>query len=65
MKVKHAFILGALGLCLELVGAVFKIQHWASADVLLILGLVLIIVGGLLLGYKLLTHPRVRNFLNW
>jgi hypothetical protein len=64
MKVKHAFILVALGLGLELVGAVFKIQHWASADILLILGLVLTTAGGLLFGYKLLTHPRVRNFLN-
>lgn len=65
MKAKHALVLYILGLCTELVGALFKIQHWHYADALLIVGTALKVVGVLLFGYKLLTHPKVKEFLNW
>ena len=65
MKAKHALILYVLGLCTELVGALFKIQHWVHADILLIMGTGLKVTGVLLFGYKLLAHPKVKDFLNW
>ena len=64
MKAKHAVILLVLGLCADFVGALFKIQHWAGAGELLIAGMALKVVGSLLLLYKLLTHARVKGFLN-
>ncbi len=64
MKAKYALILFAFGMCSDFVGALFKIQHWAGADKLLLTGMTLKIVGGLTLLYKLLRHPRVREFLN-
>ncbi|MCB2410908.1 hypothetical protein [Hymenobacter lucidus] len=65
MKAKHALIVLVLGLCVDFVGALFKIQHWAGGSGLLIAGTVLKVAGALLLLYKLLTHPKVREFLNW
>ena len=64
MKAKHGLILLVLGFCLRFVGALFKIQHWAGADGLLIVSTALLVAGGLLVGYKLLTHPKTRGFLN-
>lgn len=65
MKAKHAVLLFVLGLCLDFVGALFKILHWPYADVLLIAGMTLKVVGALLFAYKLLRHPKVKEFLNW
>jgi hypothetical protein len=65
MKAKYAVILFTLGLCLDFVGALFKILHWVGADYLLLTGMTLKVVGGLSFLYKLLTHPKVRKFLNW
>ncbi|HEX8428048.1 GldL-related protein [Hymenobacter sp.] len=64
MKAKHALLLFVLGLCTNLVGALFKIQHWRGADILLIMGSLLEVMGILLFTYKLLTHPKVKEFLN-
>lgn len=65
MKAKHALLLFVLGLCTDFVGALFKIQHWAHAGTLLIVGMTLKVIGALLFTYKLLTHPKVKEFLNW
>ena len=65
MKAKHALVLYTLGLCVELLGALFKIQHWGHADTFLIVATGLKVAGVLLFGYKLLTHPQVKEFLNW
>jgi hypothetical protein len=45
MKAKYAVILFVIGVCTNLIGALFKIQHWFGADALLIAGS-LLEVGG-------------------
>ena len=65
MKMKHAVIIFVFGLCLDFIGALFKIMHYPNADTLLIVGTVLKVLGGLLFLYKLLTHPKAKEFLNW
>lgn len=64
MKAKHAVLLLVLGLCLDFIGALFKILHWPYADVLLITGMTLKVAGALLFAYKLISHPKVKDFLN-
>ncbi|MCC3151656.1 hypothetical protein Q3A66_01705 [Hymenobacter sp. BT770] len=64
MKVKHAFILLALGLVAVAVGMVFKICHWTGADAILITAMAMEAGGILLLVFKLLAHPGVRRLLN-
>ncbi|RYU81285.1 hypothetical protein [Hymenobacter persicinus] len=64
MKAKHGLILFILGWCLRLVGGLFKVQHWAGADSLLIISTALLVVGLLVFGAKLLAHPKVKEFLN-
>jgi hypothetical protein len=64
MKAKHALLLFVLGLCANLVGPLFKIQHWSGADALLIMGILLEVAAILLFSYKLLTNPKVKEFLS-
>lgn len=65
MKVKHALILLLVGFCLDFAGAVLKIMHQAHGDTILIISTVLKVIGGLLLFYKILTHPKIKDALNW
>ncbi|AII53547.1 GldL-related protein [Hymenobacter sp. APR13] len=65
MKIKHFLALLFLGFCVDFVGALFKIQHWAGADLLLISGMALKALGVVGLLLKLLTHPKLREYLNW
>ena len=65
MKAKYALIFLAGGLCADVAGALFKILHWPFADWLLLAGLTLKVVGVVALLLKLLSHPKVKAFLNW
>ncbi len=65
MKLKHALILLVLGYCVNFVGALLKILHRENADTLFITATFLEILGMLLLLYKILTHPKVKEFLDW
>lgn len=64
MKTKHALTVFIAGILVTLAGSMFKIMHWPGANVQLILGISLEIVGGFLLLFKLITHPRLKEFLN-
>lgn len=66
MKAKYALTnrVFVIGFCTNLIGVLFKIQHWFGADALLITGSLLEVGGILLFSYKLLTHPKVKEFLN-
>ena len=65
MKIKHAILLLILGYCCDFAGALFKILHMMYADPLLVVGMILKVAGLLLLAYKLFTHPKAKEFLNW
>ncbi len=65
MKIKHALIYLATGYCLDFVGALYKIMHWQYGDELLVAGTVFKVVGLGLFVFKLLTHPKAKEFLNW
>lgn len=65
MKAKHALIFYAFGLSADAIGALFKIMHWPQADTLLLAATALKVSGILLLTIKLLTYPKVKDFLNF
>jgi hypothetical protein len=65
MKIKHAIILLVTGYCCDFIGALLKIMHYPNGDLLLIFATILKISGALLLLYKILTHPKLKDFLNW
>ncbi len=65
MKVKHAIIIIIIGYCINVWGALQKILHSINANNILTLGFVIIIIGWLLLLYKIITHPKLKEFLNW
>jgi len=64
MKAKHALILLVLGYCLDFVGSLYKIMHREYGDQVLIVATVFKVAGSILFLIKLLTHPKVKEFLN-
>lgn len=65
MKVKHAVMMLALGYALNFIGAFLKIMHRASADAVLLIAMVFSVTGISVLLYKLVTYPKVKDFMNW
>jgi hypothetical protein len=65
MKIKHAIIFLVLGYCCDFMGGLLKIMHMNYADLMLIIAAVLKVGGALLLLYKLTTHPKLKEFLDW
>jgi hypothetical protein len=64
MKAKHALILYALGLCGDVIGGLFTIEHWEGGRGILLAASFLKMGGILLLLVKVLTYPKVKEFLN-
>lgn len=65
MKVKHTLMAIVLGQMLIMVGAFVKINHASSSSYFLTIGLALMVGGGLTFLYKMSTHPKVKEFLNF
>ena len=64
MKIKHAVIILVLGVFAGIAGALFKIEHWAGADALLLSAMALETSGLVLLAVKVLARPGANQFLN-
>ena len=65
MKTRHTIILFMIGWSLEFLGALLKILHWEGGDETLLIATVLKITGLLMFCYKLLSYPKVKEFLDW
>ena len=65
MKIKHTLIAIGLGNLVIIIGAFVKINHHPSASLFLAVGLVLCFGGILTFLYKLSTHPKIKEFLNF
>ena len=65
MKIKHVLLLIGLGWCLSIIGGLMKILHLRLADFLLTIGSFVQVIGIIALLYKVLTHPKAKEFLNW
>jgi len=64
MKARHAIILLVIGYSLDFIGGLFKILHRSEADAILIVATILKVFGLLLFLYKLINHPKIKEFLN-
>jgi hypothetical protein len=65
MKVKYALMILIVGFAVSVIGALFKVMHWPYAGALLITATLMQVVGSIVLVYKLLTYPKIKDFLNW
>ena len=65
MKLKHAVTFLVLGYCFDFIGALLKIMHSPYANTILIIGTALKVFGGFLFLYKILNHPKTKEFLNY
>ncbi len=68
MKTKYPLIILFIGIILTTLGAVFKILHLefgpANGNSLLSIGMWMNVIGGIWLLIKLITHPKLKDFLN-
>lgn len=64
MKLKYALLILVAGFIVVTLGALFKLESWEYASELLIIGLALKFIGGILVLYKLLAYPKMKEFLN-
>ncbi len=64
MKTKYIFLFFICGSIFEIIGGLFKIQHWPGGSNLLILGTVTIVLFWLLVIWKTFTHPSLKDFMN-
>ena len=65
MKLKHSITFLVFGYCFDFIGALQKIMHIPIANTFLIIGTSLKVLGGLLFLYKILNHPKAKEFLNY
>lgn len=65
MKTKHAITILVFGYCLDFIAMLSKILHTPWANLLFIFSTILKVFGGLLLLYKILNHPKIKNFLDF
>jgi hypothetical protein len=64
MKIKHSITFLVFGYCLDFIGGLLKILHHQYSDLTLIVATILKVIGGLLLLYKLLNHPKLKDIFN-
>jgi prepilin signal peptidase PulO-like enzyme (type II secretory pathway) len=67
MKTKHTIIIFAIGVSLSLIGAFCKLEHLPFGVGNIILGIATLMesIGLILFLYKILTNPKLKDFLNW
>ncbi len=64
MKFKHILVLFILGSIGVTIGALFKIQHWPGASIILAASVCIEILGAIMAVWKLLTVKDFSDFLN-
>ena len=64
MKFKHILALLIVGSIGVTIGALFKIQHWPGASVILLVSVILEVIAALAAVWKLLTIKDFTDFLN-
>lgn len=68
MKTKHTLIILAIGFLITLFGALLKITHLEigslNGNSVLTVGMLVEMIGGVLLIYKLITAKKSNDFLN-
>lgn len=64
MKLKYALMLFSSGYLMEFISALFKIQHWPGASVLLTIAMTVKLVAILIITFKFIFNPAFRDLLN-
>jgi hypothetical protein len=65
MKLKISLVILVIGYALDFIGAWMKITHQAPADFVLTAAMFLKLIGLLVFVFLLLSHPKVKEFLNY
>lgn len=64
MKVKHILAVLILGTTCLLAGSLFKILHLAGASILMMSGVILEVISGILIAWKLISTKDFKDFMN-
>jgi len=64
MKAKYVLIIGVLGMTGVILGAFFKIQHYPGGSGILGVSVILELIAGLMIIWKLISYKGQGDFLN-
>jgi len=68
MKTKYAIIIWLVGVIIEFIVLIFKIQHYPFGtliSLILYFGMLLQFIGIIIFVYKLFKNPKIKEFLNY
>lgn len=64
MKYWHILVIFIIAIAIVIVGALFKIQHWTGASVMLMIGMGGQFIALILLAAKIIADRKENRFLN-
>lgn len=65
MTLRHSIVVYLVGVMVDVLGALLKILHLPGADQMLLIGALFQTAGMCMIIFKLLTHPKLKDFLDW
>ena len=65
MKFRYALFIYLIGYCFNFVGALFKIQHWQGASLLLTVATTMNVLGIIAIFVSIATNKKLRDIINW
>lgn len=65
MKTKHTIIAFVIGLFITVIGIGIRLNSQSFANILLVIGTIVELIGAVLFLYKLFTCPKDKNLMDW
>lgn len=65
MKTKHTIIAFVAGLFITVIGIGIRLNSQSFANILLVIGTAVELIGAILFLYKLFTCPKDKNLMDW
>ena len=64
MKIKHTYIILALGIIIWIIGALMKITNLSNADMVLFISTIVEVIGVILFLYKITRNRNLKDIFN-
>ncbi|GGE95725.1 hypothetical protein SAMN05443634_11030 [Chishuiella changwenlii] len=64
MKIKHTYIILALGVIIWIIGALMELTHHPNANMVLFISTIVEVIGVILFLYKITRNRNLKDFFN-
>lgn len=65
MQTKHTIIIFVIGLIISVIGIAIRLNSQSFANILLIIGTAVELIGAVLFLYRLFTCPKDKSLMDW